>query len=132
MKNILWVSRHTMTTDQLAGLVKTFGEVKIAQLSASPANVHIPFTCSMPELGETVADTILVDVKVPLKELVQDYDEVCAVLPIGLLQQLLPFVPSKRLLQARNKRVLLEEGAVSFVFDGWEQVLKVEVVTLPL
>jgi hypothetical protein len=121
-----------MSVSQLEALKTKFGEVEITQLSASPANVHVAFECATPETGETVADNILQGNWSSLKELVTKYDEIAVVLPIGMLQQLLPFSPAKRLLQSKNKRVLLDEGKVQFVFDGWEAVTKIEIITTPL
>lgn len=132
MKNILWLSRHAMSQAQLDALALVFGKVQITQLSASPSNVHVAFEAVAPEQGETVADHILEGHWSSLKELVSKYDEIAIVLPIGMIQQLLPFAPAKRLLQAKNKRILLEEGKVQFVFDGWEAITEVTIVTSPL
>jgi len=132
MKKVLWFSRHSMSKAQLNNLTEKLGEIEVTQLNASPANVHVPFRCADVEVGETTADFILALESEPLKVIVQEFDEVAVVLPIGMLQQLLPFAPAKRLLQAKNKRVLLKDGKVQFIFDGWEAVTKVEIVTSPL
>lgn len=132
MKKLLWFSRHAMSVAQLKGLTDKFGSVHVTQVSASPANVHVPFEASVPEDGETVAESILTGSCPSLKELVAGFDEVAVVMPINMLQQLLPLSPSKRLLQSRNKRIMLDQGKVQFEFDGWEAVTKVEVVTTPL
>lgn len=128
-KKILWFSRHAMTQAQLDGLTEKIGQVEITQVSGSPVNVHVPFEANEPEIGETKATQILTGQQLALKDLVKGFDEVAVVLPIGLLQQLLPFASAKRLLQAKNKRVLLDEGKVQFVFDGWEAVKEIKIVT---
>lgn len=132
MTKILWFSRHSMSIDQYKGLVSKFGSIEVTQVNGSPSNVHVTFNASEPEKGETVADHILVGEVEPLKTLISNFDEVAVVLPIGLLQQLLPFSKSGRLLQSKNKRILLDEGKVLFAFDGWEAVTKIEIVTVPL
>ncbi len=124
---ILWFSRHAMTAAQLTDLEDKFGTISITQISGTAPNVHVAFDSMPSEVGETIQFQLLGELK-PLKELVQDFDEICAVLPIGLLQQLLPFCPSKRILQAKNKRELLPDGKVAFIHDGWEQITKVEII----
>ena len=131
MRNILWFSRHSMSLIQKLELIQKFGEIHITQINGTAPNVHIPFESTSPEVGETIADTILTGLQSPLKEIVKNYDEVAAVLPIGLIQQLLPFL-NGRLLQARNKRILLENGKSEFVFDGWETVKEVKIIIEPL
>lgn len=129
MKNILWFSRHAMTADQLKDLQRVIGgEIKITQINGSPANVHVPFEAAAPEVGETISDHILTGSQPALKELVKEFDEVAVVLPINMLQQLLPF-SNGRLLQAVSKRILLEEGKVQFAHDKWQAVKEIKIVT---
>lgn len=134
MKKILWFSRHAMSQSQLADLAMKFGysEICITQVNGTAANVHVPFTATMPETGETVADFFLTGELPSLKELVADFDEVAAVLPIGLQQQILPFLPSKRLLVAKNKRIITEEGKVEFSHEKWEQITEIKIVVSDL
>ena len=130
MRKVLWFSRHAMTTAQKADLEKALGApLQIAQINGTAANVHVPFQSAAPETGETVADIILTGEQKPLKELVKEFDEVAAVLPLNILSQLLPFCPAGRVLQAKNKRILLEDGKVEFCHDGWQGVLEVKIVT---
>ncbi len=131
MKKILWFSRHAMSIAQKNGLIAKFGEIEITQINGTAANVHVPFESTNPEIGETEADVVLMGEQKPLKELVKEYDEIAAVLPIGMVQQILPFL-NGRMLQAKNKRVLLDNGKVEFLFDGWEQVKKVKIIVEPL
>lgn len=128
MKKVLWFSRHRMSTAQLAVLKENLGEIEVTQINGTAPNVHVPFESAVPEAGETTADIILTGEQPPLKELVKQFDEVAAVLPIGMIQQILPFLESGRLLQAKNKRILLDDGKVEFSFDGWQAVKEVEIV----
>lgn len=126
---ILWFSRHAMTIGQLEDLRRVMGgDVHITQVSGSPANVHVPFEALIPELGETIADVILTGEQPALKDLAKGFDEVAVVLPINMLQQLLPF-SNGRLLQAISKRILLDEGKVQFVHDKWQGVKEIRIVT---
>lgn len=126
---ILWFSRHAMTIDQLADFQRAMNsDVHITQVSGSPANVHVPFEALIPEMGETEADVILTGTQPALKDLAKNYDEVAVVLPVNMLQQLLPF-SNGRLLQAISKRILLDEGKVQFVHDKWQAVKEIRIVT---
>ena len=127
MKKILWFSRHSMSADQKAALETALGEIEVTQINGTAANVHVPFESTSPEVGETQADVIITGTQPALKELVKGFDEVAAVLPIGIIQQILPFL-NGRMLQARNKRILLEDGKVAFSFDGWEVVKEVKII----
>ena len=126
-KNILWFSRHVMDAEQKEALVKAFGsDIKITQINGTAPNVHVGFVSTQPEGTDESVEVVLGEVK-PLKELVKDFDVVCAVLPINLLQQLLPFCP-QGILQTVNKRLLLDEGKVAFKFDKWEIVREIVIV----
>lgn len=128
-KKILWFSRHAMTADQLADLRRVMGgDINITQVSGSPANVHVPFEAMTPEVGETTADVVLTGTQPALKDIVKGFDEVAVVLPINMLQQLLPF-SGGRLLQAVSKRILLDEGKVQFAHDKWQAVKEIRIVT---
>jgi hypothetical protein len=134
MKKLLWFSRHKMSAEQHAEIsAKLGGAIEITQVNGTAPNVHVPFESTIPEAGEGVeADKILLGQQAPLKELVKGFDEVAAVLPIGLQQQILPFLPAGRLLQALNGRVMTAEGKAQFVHQKWQAVTKIEVVTVDL
>lgn len=117
-----------MTVSQKNDLIKKLGEFEITQLSGSPANVHVTFEGLIPEFGETTADNILLGEQLPLKELVKQFDEVAVVLPINMLQQLLPF-SNGRLLQAVSKRELLDGGKAIFVHEKWQAIKEIKIVT---
>lgn len=127
MKKVLWFSRHAMSVTQLEVLKTSLGEIEVTQVNGTAQNVHAPFESTAPEQGETEADVVLIGAQPPLKELVKQFDEVAAVLPIGIISQILPFL-NGRMLQAKNKRVLLDDGKVEFSFDGWQAVKEVKIV----
>ena len=128
MKKILWFSRHGMSVIQHEYLVTKFGKIEITQISGSPANVHVAFEATEPERGE-IKHEFKIGLQPSLKELATTFDELCVVLPIGLQQQLLPFSVSCRLLQAKSKRILLENGKVDFLFDGWEAITEIKIIS---
>lgn len=132
MKKVLWFSRHRMTTQQFQDLSRVLGEVEVTQVSGSPANVHVPFVGGDLEPGEVDPTFHLTGELPPLKELVKQFDEVAVVLPIGLIQQLLPFAGSGRLLQSLSKRTVLEGGKVLFSHDKWQAITEVKIVTQDL
>lgn len=129
MKKVLWFSRHRMTAQQFQDLSRVLGGIEVTQVSGSPANVHVPFVGGDLEPGEVDPHHHLVGELPPLKELVKGFDEVAVVLPIGLLQQLLPFATGGRLLQAINKRTVLEGGVAVFSHEKWQAVKEVRIVT---
>jgi hypothetical protein len=132
MKKVLWFSRHKMTTAQFDALKGALGEIELTQVSGSPANAHVPFEAQGIETAAGVdAAFLLKGIQPALKELVKGFDEVCVVLPVNMLQQLLPFAGS-RLLQAVSKRSVSDTGVVIFTFDRWEVVKEVKIVTTPL
>lgn len=108
MKKALWLSRHALTEEQLAGLKKITGdEVEIEQ----------------------------VDKTVKTAEEVANFGANCdylAVVLVTLLADLYGLVgKTKTILVAKNKRVLMknEDGTESkarFVYDGWEVIEEVK------
>ncbi len=116
MKKVLWISRHTMTDQQLADLETIMG---------GPVRL-VPW--------QTTVD----DPKELLPEL-EACDAVAAVLPPLQLSQLLKLAGSRPLLRAVMDRVPTgrtvvtasgtEEPEYASVYLGWEQILKVEIVT---
>lgn len=116
LKTVLWISRHTMTDQQLADLGRLMG---------SPVGL-IPW--------QTTVD----DPKELLPKL-EACDAIAAVLPPLQLSQLLKLAGGKPLLRAVMERVPTgktvvtasgtEEPEYASVYLGWEQVLKVEIVT---
>jgi hypothetical protein len=117
--NVMWFSRHEMTDDQKNSLVNKLGEITVTMVNGTAPNVHVPFEAEVNGNPKT-------QVK-PLKEWVNDFDVVAVVAPIGLLQQIVG-VTDKPVIQALNKRVMLEGEKMEFVFEKWERIVKVEIV----
>lgn len=103
MKNVLWISRHALTGEQLEGL-KNF--------CADDFRVNV--------WQETVED---LDALAPA---IAQADVVAAVLPVHLLAQLV--LTGKPVLISRAQRILIpqrgKDPAVLFSHSGWLQVDK--------
>lgn len=114
---VLWFSRHNMTEDQLADLRRIFGNVTINHVNTNADDVN------------------------DILEAGKEDDVLAVVLPPALLAQLTnPRVNQKPVIraianrQATGKKVInpatgKEEDEFMFVHDGWEKVIKVEVIT---
>ena len=114
---ILWVSRHTMTKEQMEDLNRIYGEVEIKQYSDTIQNAK-----QITELGA-------------------DCDVLAVVLPPALLADLTnPRVNQKPVIRAIANRVPTgktiinpatgkEEPEMRFEHAGWERVVKIEIVT---
>jgi hypothetical protein len=102
MKKVLWFSRHEMSADQSADLMRIFGsDIEVVQHSAtinSPADI--------PDL--------------------MGYDVWAIVAPIGLQQQFKKMAGDRPVIFCKSKRVILEDGEkVQFVFDGWYAIKQI-------
>lgn len=115
---VLWFSRHTMTTDQLADLKRIYGEhLEVKQVSESASSFKDVLTAG------------------------EDCQVLAVVLPPAMLADLTnPRNNAKPVIRAIANRVPTgnmvvnpatqkEEQEFRFEHAGWEQVLKVEVVT---
>ena len=116
IKKILWLSRHVMTEDQVIGLKRIYGDVEINHISSQVTTAQ-----------EAV-------------ELGKECDVLAVVLPMLILSDLVnPKTNSKPVLRARSKRVAIGkelnlannqmEQKYMFQHDGWEKIIKIEVVT---
>lgn len=117
MIKILWLSRHVMTEGQTTDLKRIYGDdIEINHISSQV----------------TTAQEVV--------ELGKECDVLAVVLPMPILSDLVnPKINSKPVLRARSKRVAIGkelnlannqmEQKYMFQHDGWEQVIKVEVVT---
>lgn len=115
-KTVFWISRHTMTPEQLADLERIMG---------GPVRLLV------------WADTVgsMEDLRPQLEQA----DAVAAVLPLEKLAQLLEMAGDKPVLQAISRRVptgrtiQLPDGRTeqefAFVHEGWQQLLEVRVRT---
>lgn len=114
MKTVLWISRHEMTTAQLADLERVMG---------GPVRLL------------SWRDTVYT--LTPLAPMLSACDAVAAVLPPELLRDLLHMAGRKPVLRAVSERrptgrtVILPDGRqepeFAFVHQGWEQILRLEI-----
>lgn len=114
---ILWLSRHNMTSSQLADLKRIYGDIEIKSFDQTVSNWK---------------DVVAVG---------EDCDILAVVLPPNILMDLLnPRNNSKPVIRAKANRVPtgrmvvnpatgVEETEYRFEHEAWEQVLKFEVVT---
>lgn len=119
MKKIMWFSRHDMTSEQAS----IFQNCEITKVNGSPANVHVPFSGTINNGEESQLPA--------LKELVKNFDILAIVAPIGLQQQFLQISGDKPVIMAKTRREIINGDKVVFNFDGWEQLLKIEIQTKP-
>ena len=115
---VMWFSRHLMTEDQAEKLISKLGEIEVTHVNGTAPNVHVPF------LGEI--DGVVQEIA-PLKELIKDFNVIAVVMPIGLLQQILPFAGERPVIQALNKRLFNGGEKVTFAFEKWQRVKKIEI-----
>ena len=121
MTNILWLSRHPMTEEQVSSLTEKLGVVEITQVNGTIQNVHIPFDAEINGVQHTGLK--------PLKEWISNFDVIAVVAPIGLLQQIVQFAADKPVISALNKRIRIGAGEeFKFEFEKWERITKVEIV----
>ena len=114
MKTVLWISRHEMTTAQLADLERVMG---------GPVRL-LPWRDTVYTLA-------------PLAPLLAECDAVAAVLPPELLRELLRMAGRKPVLRAVSGRRptgrtdILPDGRqepeFAFVHQGWEPILRLEI-----
>ena len=115
---VMWFSRHLMTEDQAEKLISKLGEIEVTHVNGTAPNVHVPF------LGEI--DGVVQEIA-PLKELIKDFNVIAVVMPIGLLQQILPFAGERPVIQALNKRLFNGGEKITFAFEKWQRVKKIEI-----
>ena len=110
MKRVLWFSRHTMTTEQYAALETKLGEpVDLVQVDKTIQSAY------------------------ELQNEIEEADIIAIVAPINLQQQFLKLANGKPVIIAQSKRMPRGEDAngepqYEFVFEGWKQLVKIEVV----
>ncbi|HHT96648.1 MAG TPA: hypothetical protein GXZ90_01980 [Clostridiales bacterium] len=108
--NVLWFSRHELTEDQVLDLQRIYGnDITISQVNRTINSAY--------ELADEIKES----------------DVIAIVAPINLQSQFLKLANGKPVISARSKRIILEDGEkVEFLFDGWYQIEKIEVVTKDL
>ena len=116
MKKILWVSRHTMTESQKADLDRIMGdEVQL-----------LPWRDTVQDINQ-------------LLPLLRQADGAAVVLPTELLAKLVKAAGKKPILQAVSARkptgrmLQLSNGQTepefTFVHRGWQQILRLDLIT---
>ena len=106
---VLWFSRHDMTEDQLGALVAKLGEVEVMKVDKT---IQTAF-----ELADEI----------------EEADVIAIVAPINLQAQFLKLAKDKPVIIAQSRRELVKnddgsESKAVFVFEGWKQLKKIEVV----
>ncbi|MBR3163543.1 MAG: hypothetical protein IKF17_05550 [Clostridia bacterium] len=116
MTKILWLSRHTMTNEQLSDLKRIYGEVEVKTFD---------------QTVESWRDVV---------EAGKDCDVLAVVLPPAILADLTnPRNNNRPVIRAKANRVATgntivnpatgkEEAEYRFEHAGWERVIKIEVV----
>lgn len=125
--NVLWFSRHAMTHDQYNALAEKLGDISVVQFNGTAENVHVQFECLDVDKQhpEVVTITGLVS---PFKELVNQFDVIAIVAPIGLQQQILSIAGNKPVIMALNGRIFGPDGKANFVFQKWERLVKIDII----
>lgn len=112
MKKVLWISRHRLSEEQMAGLETICGGSFAIQWWQE--NVE-----AMRELAEAVAAA----------------DVIAAVLPLELLAELVAMAGPRPVVIAKAKRVLVPtdgpEPAVRFTHGGWQRIKRLELELEP-
>lgn len=110
MKRVLWFSRHTMTTEQYIALETKLDEpVDLVQVDKTIQSAY------------------------ELQDEIEKADVIAIVAPINLQQQFLKLANGKPVIIAQSKRIPRGdnengEPQYEFVFEGWKQLVKIEVV----
>ncbi len=114
---ILWFSRHIMTDDQHDALF--IGIARHFHNDLQDTGVIIT------QISETINNVS------EIQDL-DGYDVYAIVAPIALQQQFLKVAGEKPVIMAKSDRVIVktpeEEDKVSFVFNKWERIKKIEVI----
>ena len=115
---VLWFSRHIMTDEQHDALF-----ISIAKhFNNDLQETRIIIT----QISETINNAS------EIQDL-DGYDVYAIVAPIALQQQFLRVAGEKPVIMAKSNRVITKnpeggEDKVSFVFDKWERIKKIEVI----
>ncbi len=108
MTKILWFSRHQMTEDQIKDLKRIYDDdIAINQINKTISHVS------------------------EIKEEIDNADVIAIVASIQLQQEFLQAAGGKPVISCKNKRIVDTDDntKVTFVFDGWYRIVKIEVVT---
>jgi hypothetical protein len=110
---VLWFSRHDMTEEQMDALVQIYGPVQIHQINKTVKSAN------------------------ELENEIKNSDVVAVVAPIELQAEFLEIADGIPVISCRNKRILIQnqegtETKVEFVFNGWYEIEKIDIVTRDL
>ena len=119
--SIFWFSRHDMDADQTAALTAKFGDISVTKVNGTAQNVHVPFRAEVNNGEEQEV--------APIKELIKEFDVIAIVAPIGLQQQFLSVAGDKPVIIVKSARIFDGGEKVTFKFEEWQQIHKIEVVT---
>ena len=114
---VLWFSRHTMTDIQNDAMF--IGIARHFQNDLQETSVIIT------QVSETINSVSEIDN-------INEYDVFAIVAPIALQQQFLRVAGDKPVIMAKSERLITKtaegEDKISFVFNKWERLKKIEVV----
>ena len=114
---VLWFSRHTMTREQETALFVGIAKHLKSDLRAT--------TVIITQISETINNVSEI-------EDIVEYDIYAIVAPIALQQQFLKIAGDKPVIMAKSERLITKtaegEDKISFVFNKWERIKKIEVV----
>ena len=115
---VLWFSRHTMTD---------------AQHDAAVIAIAKYFKNDLQETGIIITQISETINNVSEIQDLDGYDVYAIVAPIALQQQFLRVAGEKPVIMAKSNRVITKnpeggEDKISFVFDKWERIKRIEVV----
>jgi hypothetical protein len=110
MKKVLWFSRHQLSPEQLADLVRVFGEVEVIQINRT-----------INHASEIKADIEAVDV-------------IAIVAPLPLQQEFLQLAGDRPVIFCKNARIVdpADNTKVTFQHTGWFRIMEIKVVFKPL
>lgn len=111
--DVLWFSRHDMTEEQIDALVDIYGPIQIHQINKTVKSAN------------------------ELENEIKNSDVVAVVAPIELQAEFLKVADGIPVISCRNKRILIQnqegtETKVEFVFNGWYEIEKIDIVTRDL
>lgn len=109
-KKVLWFSRHELSVEQLADLVRIFGNVEVNQVNKTIASA-----------AEIRSD-------------IDEADVIAIVAPLPLQQQFLQLANGKPVCFCKNDRIVDPDDntKVAFAHAGWFQIEEIKVVFKPL
>lgn len=111
--DVLWFSRHDMTEEQIDALVDIYGPIQIHQINKTVKSAS------------------------ELENEIKNSDVVAVVAPIELQAEFLEIADGIPVISCRNKRTIVKtedgkEEKEKYVFGGWYEIEKIDIVTRDL